>query len=118
MASIKTETSVSCPLCNLEAVYRYGKTKTGKQRFLCLMCGRQFSDGSKKQEIQGKPLCHKCGKNMHLYKIEGETFRFRCSKYPECKTFRVFRIKEEIIDNQKRFHKWDTEPFVTDGGAE
>ncbi len=118
MASIKTEAPVSCPLCNLEAVYRYGKTKTGKQRFVCLMCGRQFSYGAKKQEVQGKPKCHKCGDTMHLYKIEDETIRFRCSNYPECKTFRVFRIKEEIIDNQKRFYKGEAEPFVTEGGAE
>jgi transposase-like protein len=92
---IPTETSVSCPICNSEAIYKYGRTRTGKQRFQCLMCGRQFSYGAKKQEIQGKPICPVCGNPMHLYKIEGEVIRFRCSDYPVCKTFRKFRIKEE-----------------------
>lgn len=67
----------------------------GKQRFQCLMCGRQFSQGAKKQEIQGKPICPECGNTMHLYKIDGEVIRFRCSDYPVCRTFRKFRIKEE-----------------------
>jgi len=49
----------------------------------------------KKQEIQGKPICPECGKPMHLYKIEGEIIRFRCSGYPVCKTFRKFKITEE-----------------------
>jgi transposase-like protein len=92
---IPTKTAVSCPVCNSEAIYKYGKTKTGKQRFQCLICGRQFSHGAKKQEIQGKPICPECGNPMHLYKIEGEIIRFRCSGYPVCKTFRKFRIKEE-----------------------
>jgi transposase-like protein len=90
-----TEDKISCPLCDSEAIYKYGKTKTGKQRHQCLMCGRQFSAFAKKQEVSGKPLCPECGSPMHLYKIEGTLIRFRCSNYPVCKTFKKFRIKEE-----------------------
>lgn len=89
------EIKVKCPKCNAEAVYRYGKTKTGKQRFQCIICGKQFSYGSKKQEVQGKPICPECGKPMHLYKIEGDIIRFRCSDYPVCKRYKKFIIKEE-----------------------
>ncbi len=85
---------VKCPRCNSEAIYKYGRVKTGKQRFFCLICGRQFVDGAKKQEIQGKPLCPICGRTMNLYKIEGEIVRFRCSDYPACRTFRKFVIRE------------------------
>lgn len=92
---IMTETVVSCPICESEAIYKYGRTRTGKQRFLCLMCNRQFSQGARKQEIYGKPICSECGKHMNLYKIEGETIRFRCSNYPTCKTFKKFKIKED-----------------------
>ena len=95
LQQIPTETLIKCPVCNSEALYKYGKTKTGKQRFQCLICGRQFSHGAKTQEIQGKPFCPSCDRPMHLYKIEGEVIRFRCSGYPVCKTFRKFRIKEE-----------------------
>lgn len=91
------ESIVNCPLCSAEAVYKYGRTKTGKQRFQCLICGRQFSDSAKKQEIQGKPICPECGKQMHLYKIEADVIRFRCSDYPKCKTFKKFKIKEEEL---------------------
>jgi transposase-like protein len=91
-----SETIISCPVCNSEAVYKYGKTRSGRQRLQCLICGRQFSLGAKKQEILGKPICNECGKHMNLYKIEGEVIRFRCSDYPVCKTFRKFRIKEEV----------------------
>lgn len=54
----------------------------------------------KKQEIQGKPICPECGNLMHLYKIEGEVIRFRCSGYPECKTFKKFMIKEIKEENR------------------
>lgn len=94
-SQIPLETNEICPVCDSEAIYKYGKTRDGKQRFQCLMCGRQFSQGAKKQAIQGKPICPECGNPMHLYKIEGEVIRFRCSDYPVCKTFRKFKIKEE-----------------------
>ncbi len=32
---------------------------------------------------------------MHLYKIECDVIRFRCSNYPMCKTYKKFIIKEE-----------------------
>lgn len=88
------ENTLRCPICNADVTYKYGKTKTGKQRFQCLMCGKQFSQDAKKHEVQGKPICPECGKVMYLYKIEGEIIRFRCSGYPVCKTFKKFKIKE------------------------
>lgn len=92
---IINETNSRCPICNSDVLYKYGKTKTGKQRFQCLICGRQFTQDAKKQEIQGKPICPECSKVMHLYKIEGDVIRFRCSGYPICKTFKKFTIKED-----------------------
>lgn len=90
------EYEVNCPSCFSKALYKYGKTKTGKQRFLCLVCNKQFSIGTTKHEIKGKPICPICGKIMHLYKIEGNIIRFRCSAYPQCKTFKKFIIQEDI----------------------
>jgi len=86
---------VKCTSCNSDALYKYGKIRSGKQRFICLMCGKQFTPGSERLEAKGKPVCPECGRPMHLYKIEGEVIRFRCSAYPACKTFKKFRIKEE-----------------------
>lgn len=93
--ALKERIDTKCPDCDSDAVYKYGKAWTGKQRFLCLMCGMQFTKDAKKLLVKGKPVCPECGKNMHVYKIEGEVIRFRCSDYPACKTFRKFKMKEE-----------------------
>ena len=79
--------AILCPSCNTKAVYKYGRTSAGKQRFLCLACGRQFTPGSRKAVSEGRPACPACGKSMHRYKIEEDAVRFRCSHYPICKTF-------------------------------
>lgn len=84
-----------CPSCDSDAIYRYGKIKTGIQRFMCIMCGTQFTPGAKKSPVKGKPVCPKCGSPMNVYKLEGNIIRFRCSGYPECKTFRKFTMREE-----------------------
>jgi transposase-like protein len=87
-------TEIRCPLCDGDAIYRYGRIKTGAQRFLCLVCGSQFTFGAKKSPVKGKPACPECGKPMNIYKLEGNVIRFRCSGYPVCKTFRKFTMKE------------------------
>jgi transposase-like protein len=86
---------IKCPSCDCDAVYKYGRAWTGKQRYWCMMCGMQFTGDSSKATVKGKPLCPDCGKAMNLYKIEGEVVRFRCSGYPECKTYKKYRMKEE-----------------------
>ncbi|MGO9014813.1 MAG: IS1 family transposase [Dissulfurispiraceae bacterium] len=83
----KEKVEAKCPHCNLDAVYKYGKTWQGKQRFLCLICGRQFTHGTGRFEVRDRPSCPVCGKIMHLYKREDKVLRFRCSGYPVCKTF-------------------------------
>lgn len=95
------EGEIKCPACDSDAVYKYGRAWTGKQRFQCIVCERQFTIGAKKPaEAQGKPSCPVCKRPMHLYKIENETVRFRCSGYPECRSFRKFKIKEEINETR------------------
>lgn len=89
------ESTVRCTSCGSEAVYRYGKAWTGKQRFLCLICGKQFTLGAERARVSGRPYCPSCGQLMHLYKREEGAIRFRCSKYPACKTFKKITIKKE-----------------------
>jgi len=93
--AVAEKSETECPTCANDAVYRYGKTKAGKQRFMCLMCGTQFTPAGTKRPVKGKPSCGECGKPMNVYKIEGDVIRFRCSGYPECRTFRKFTMKEE-----------------------
>jgi len=88
---------IKCPSCDSDALYRYGKAWTGKQRYLCLICGRQFTTGNGRTEGMNNPRCPACGKLMHIYRRENSTIRFRCSGYPSCKTFKKIRTKEEGI---------------------
>jgi transposase-like protein len=78
---------VTCPVCGSGAIYRYGRTRQGRQRFQCIVCGRQFSMHEKRTEIRNRPYCPVCGSPMHAYKREATAVRFRCSKYPKCRTF-------------------------------
>lgn len=93
--TVKLNADIMCPHCNLDAVYKYGKTWQGKQRYLCLICGRQFTQNSGRAEVKDRPVCEVCGKIMHLYKKENKVLRFRCSGYPACKTFKKVNLEED-----------------------
>jgi transposase-like protein len=85
---------VSCPRCASTAVYRDGRVRTGKQRYLCLLCGMQFTS-SGRTRVQQRPSCPVCGSCMHLYKNEQTAIRFRCSQYPICNTYKkVLKTKD------------------------
>lgn len=92
---ITEDTEVRCPSCDSEAVYKYGRTKSGKQRYLCILCGRQFTLGGLSTVVKHRPECPQCGSKMHLYMKKGTTARFRCSRYPKCRTFVKIDMGEE-----------------------
>jgi transposase-like protein len=82
------EACPKCPNCGSEVSYRYGKTHSGRSRFLCLVCNKQFSLGRKfVMNSEERPLCPVCGKRMHVYSREEAAIRFRCMDYPTCRTF-------------------------------
>lgn len=87
MMSKDTIEKISCPKCVSEAVYRDGKSRTGKQRHLCLMCGTQFT-ASHRMRVHVRPFCSTCGSPMYLYKDEEAIVCFRCSRYPLFKTYK------------------------------
>jgi ssDNA-binding Zn-finger/Zn-ribbon topoisomerase 1 len=87
MNLLKPSLKIKCPSCGADAFYSYGKTHNGKKRFLCLMCNRQFTLQAKRREIKNRPLCPKCGTPMHCYMRHKDFTRFRCGRYPDCKTY-------------------------------
>jgi transposase-like protein len=87
---------LQCPDCNSQALYKYGRIKSGKQRFICIICGRQFTPGSSRKEIRNKPLCRICGGHMHLYKRSSACLIFRCSNYPLCRTYTKKPVEHEM----------------------
>jgi ssDNA-binding Zn-finger/Zn-ribbon topoisomerase 1 len=90
---------IQCPSCHSDAVYRYGSISTGKQRFICLICERQFVPEAKNTQFIDKPRCPNCGKIMHSYMKGVKYMRFRCSDYPNCKTYLKARdVAFEIVN--------------------
>jgi transposase-like protein len=81
------ELKVVCPNCGSEAIYRYGRVASGKQRYICIICRKQFSPAARRPEPRNKRVCPECGAIMHVYMKTDETVRYRCSNYPECKTY-------------------------------
>jgi transposase-like protein len=86
-ARLPLQESIQCPICSSRALYRYGHTRNGKRRFLCLSCGRQFAPEATRHALSGRPPCPRCGRTMHLYKRKQHQMVFRCSNYPDCKTY-------------------------------
>ena len=99
MVKRKLIDGVFCPRCRADAIYRYGKTATGKKRYLCQVCHRQFSlkRGGRLGELE-RPGCPACGKPMHIYMRRGPTIRFRCADYPNCRTF-LKREREALLSH-------------------
>lgn len=84
----KMISGVVCPRCASEAIYRYGRTVAGHKRYLCQVCRRQFTlAASIWLSAAERPACPACGKPMHVYMRLAGLTRFRCSDYPNCKTF-------------------------------
>ena len=82
-----TAGGLQCPRCRSDAYYRYGKTASGRPRFLCKVCNRQFSIKLKAFSEEARPCCPVCSKTMHVYMRFADGIRFRCSDYPRCRTF-------------------------------
>ena len=61
-------TTIECPRCQSKALYRNGKTYYHQQRYLCLMCGRQFVPGRHRDYQGTRPECPSCGAKTHLFK--------------------------------------------------
>lgn len=76
-----------CPACDSLALYRYGRSWAGKRRYLCLICSRQFTVPGPRERLVDRPVCASCGRLMNVYRKEADLIRFRCSAYPECRTY-------------------------------
>jgi transposase-like protein len=85
---MEAESGIQCPRCGSDAWYHFGRTITGKQRFICQVCARQFIvDYSYKSIITNRPRCPECGEFMHVYMRDRSHIRFRCASYPRCRCF-------------------------------
>lgn len=70
----------SCPKCNnSQNFYRYGKDKSGYQKYQCRCCGAQFApDNPDKRDKKNYPACPKCGKSTFLHHNYEYYSNYRC----------------------------------------
>jgi len=87
LENLGEQAGLHCPSCGSDVLYRNGHSWTGKQRWLCLICKRQFSQGAGRRDVRKGPACPQCRQPMYLYKKEPTVTRFRCSAYPRCRTY-------------------------------
>jgi len=88
---VAIEERIACPKCASHALYRFGHV-SGLQRYLCLMCGRQFIPGHERVFSPPRLTCAACGAGMHLFKKMTDGRVFRCARYPVCHTY--LRVEE------------------------
>ena len=99
---MESESGICCPRCGSDAWYHFGKTATGKQRYICQVCARQFIvDYSFKSIIKNRPPCPECGEFMHVYMRDGNFIRLRCSRYPNCRCF----LKADLESSNLAFER-------------
>lgn len=72
--------SVCCPKCNnSHLLYRFGKDKSGFQKYLCRNCKHQFApDHLPKRQLSAYPPCPLCGKASFLHHDYKHYSNFRC----------------------------------------
>jgi transposase-like protein len=93
-AEATTTAAIACPRCRADAVYGYGHIKNGKQRYLCLICNRQFVRDRAQPLLPQRPACPRCGGKMHIYMRRAGVTRFRCAAYPGCRGFWKDRLED------------------------
>jgi transposase-like protein len=98
--SLVNEHKTRCPSCKSIALYKYGNVRS-KQRFLCLMCGRQFLLGCERNYPAERPMCPICGKKMYVYRKETSFMRYRCSDYPMCSGY-LKVMNNDILREEKK----------------
>ena len=89
------EKRITCPKCASLALYRFGHVRSGLQRYICLMCGRQFIPGHERLSPMLRPTCDRCGAGMHLFKKRSAHTVFRCARYPACR--RCVTVEDSLL---------------------
>ncbi len=75
---------IRCPKCNNnQNFYRYGKDKTGNQKYLCRECGHQFAPDTPagnpgRPRQRSYPSCPVCRKAMFLHHDKQYYSNYRC----------------------------------------
>lgn len=62
------KTSLKCPRCHSDKLYKFGLDKQANQKYQCKKCKRQFAPDSVTTKSKSKyPRCPKCGRATYLH---------------------------------------------------
>jgi transposase-like protein/DNA-directed RNA polymerase subunit RPC12/RpoP len=71
--------SIKCPKCNNKhSFYRYGKDKSGYQKYLCRKCNHQFAPDNPNSRASKHPRCPMCNKASFLHHDHKYYSNYRC----------------------------------------
>lgn len=71
--------NICCPECFSKNLYKYGKDKTGKQKYQCKTCHKQFTKNSSAKQKLNYPKCPICGAGTYLHHDYEHYSRFKCN---------------------------------------
>ncbi|MBD5640773.1 IS6 family transposase [Clostridium botulinum] len=73
------KTSIKCPRCHSDKLYKFGLDKQANQKYQCKKCKRQFAPDSVTVKPKSKyPRCPKCGKATYLHHEYKHYNRYKC----------------------------------------
>lgn len=73
------KTSIKCPRCHSNKLYKFGLDKQANQKYQCQKCKRQFAPDSISGPIIPRyPLCPKCGRATYLHHEHKHHNRYKC----------------------------------------
>lgn len=86
------EGKLNCDRCKGTAVYKFGKDRSGYQKYRCLACHRQWAPENpgvrflERKERGIKLSCPLCARPMYLFKSFPSYLRYRCAGYRDRKS--------------------------------
>jgi len=87
--------NICCPDCFSKNLSKYGKDKTGKQKYQCKDCHRQFTTKSSTKQNLNYPKCPVCGAGTFLHHDYEHYSRFKCNS-KKCKNSHVV-LKKSVL---------------------
>ncbi len=94
-----------CPRCGSEAIYKYGFSEAGKQRYRCQICLYQFVMNPSKTLQTERPHCPLCGAAMHIHHRREGCTAYRCSEYPRCRGYVAHKNDQEDSHCQRWYER-------------
>ena len=89
--------NICCPNCFSKELYKYGKDKTGQQKYRCKTCQRQFTKEFSAKHKLNYPKYPICGAGTYLHHDYEHYSRFKCN-FRKCNHIHVVLKKSTFYE--------------------